>query len=93
MPGWVGDKSMKKVIDKKTHNEISKDEHGEYVTDSALWEINGISFSKIDGWWNYERPDGLTNWEIDGGPFKTLKEAKAAALKSLENKPLANEAK
>lgn len=89
----LGEKNMKKIIDKPTHKETSKDKHGAYTTDSALWEINGIAFAKIDGWWNYERPDGLTNWEIDGGPFKTLKEAKAAALKSLENRPLPKEDK
>lgn len=79
---------MKKVIDKATHKRESKDKHGNYTTDSALWELKGISFAKIDGWWNYERPDGLTNWEINGCPFKTLKNAKAAALKSLETHPM-----
>lgn len=40
---------MKKIIDKTTHKEISKDKHGAYTTDSALWEINGIGFIKITG--------------------------------------------
>lgn len=79
---------MKKIIEKTTHKEMSKDRHGAYTTDSALWELNGINFAKIDGWWNYQRQDGLTCWEIDGGPFKTLKEAKQYALKSLESHPI-----
>ena len=83
---------MKKVIDKTTHKETSKNRHGAYTTDSALWELNGISFAKIDGWWNYERSDGLTNWEIDGQPFKTLKEAKQYALKGLETHPIKDKA-
>lgn len=79
---------MKKTIDKKTHIKESMDQHGNYTTDSALWELNNILFAKIDGWWNYERPDGLTCWEIDGGPFITLKAAKKAAIKSLETHPI-----
>ena len=79
---------MKKIIDKTTHKQESKDKFGAYTTDSALWELKGIYFAKIDGWWTYERDDGLTCWEIDGGPFKTLKEAKAHALNSLETRPL-----
>lgn len=76
---------MKKVIDKTTNvNESTK----HYENGSAVWEMYGIIFCKIDGWWNYERKDGLTCWEIDGGPFKTLKEAKTAALRSLTTHPM-----
>ena len=78
---------MKKVTNKTTYNEEIKNwlsKPGE----SALWEEKNIKFYKDNGSWNYERPDGLTNWEINGCPFKTLKDAKAAALKSLETHPM-----
>ena len=87
------DKAMKKITEKETYIEESNKEHPRYTHDSALWELNGTTFAKVDGWWNYQREDGLTCWEIDGGPFKTLKQAKAAALKSFETHPLRKEVK
>lgn len=83
---------MKKEMNKTDYNTKIQNWLGK-PAESAKWELNGIHFYKDDGAWQYERPDGLTNWEIDGGPFKTLKEAKAAALKSLENRPLPKEDK
>ena len=78
---------MKKAVDKTTYNKRIKNWLGR-PAESALWDLEGIKFYKDDGWWNYERPDGLTNWEIDGCPFKTLKDAKNHAIKGLETRPL-----
>jgi hypothetical protein len=78
---------MKKIKDAATYNKEINSWLGRDA-ESAKWELEGIKFYKDSGAWQYERPDGLTNWEIDGQPFNTLKEAKKYALEGLKRRPL-----